>query len=63
MRDMILGKKAHDWDLATDAAPDEIIKIFKETKQKVSVIPTGIKHGTVTVLFRGHSIEDRKSVV
>ncbi|GHV88212.1 HDIG domain-containing protein [Spirochaetia bacterium] len=51
MRDLFLGKKAQDWDLATDAKPEEVTAIFRR------VIPTGIKHGTVTVLYKGHSLE------
>lgn len=45
VRDSILGKLPHDYDICTDAKPDEIIKTFPDT------IPTGIKHGTVTVLM------------
>jgi tRNA nucleotidyltransferase/poly(A) polymerase len=51
VRDMLLGKKASDWDLATNASPEDVISFFKY------VIPTGIKHGTVTVLYKGKSIE------
>jgi tRNA nucleotidyltransferase/poly(A) polymerase len=51
VRDILRGKKAHDWDLATDARPEEVIALFKK------VIPTGIKHGTVTILYKGHSLE------
>ncbi len=51
VRDILLGKKASDWDLASDASPEEVMRFFKR------VIPTGIKHGTVTVLYKGHSIE------
>ena len=51
VRDMIRGKAASDWDLATNAQPEQVISIFHK------VIPTGIAHGTVTVLFMGHSIE------
>jgi putative nucleotidyltransferase with HDIG domain len=51
VRDILLGKKASDWDAATNASPEEVISFFKY------VIPTGIKHGTVTVLYKGHSIE------
>ena len=57
VRDMIRGKKAHDWDLASDALPEEVTDIFTKTKPKGKVFPTGIKHGTVTVLYRGHNIE------
>ncbi|MDR2942674.1 MAG: HD domain-containing protein [Treponema sp.] len=55
VRDMLMGKKVHDWDLATDALPEEVTAIVKSAKGKV--IPTGIKHGTVTVLYKKNSIE------
>jgi tRNA nucleotidyltransferase (CCA-adding enzyme) len=55
VRDMLMGKKIHDWDLATDALPEEVTAIVKGARGKV--IPTGIKHGTVTVLYKNHSIE------
>jgi tRNA nucleotidyltransferase/poly(A) polymerase len=52
---MLRGKKIHDWDLATDAAPEEVTAIIRAAKGKV--IPTGIKHGTVTVFYKNHSAE------
>ncbi len=51
VRDMIRGKKVSDYDLATNATPLEVSKIFKH------VIETGIEHGTVTVLFMGEQFE------
>lgn len=51
VRDYILKIDNEDYDFTTDATPEEIISIFKTT------IPTGIKHGTVTVLFKGNSFE------
>ena len=45
VRDIVRGKKASDWDLATDAQPEQVCALFKR------VIPTGIEHGTVTVIF------------
>lgn len=51
VRDMILGKEAHDWDVATNAEPIQVMKIFHK------VIPTGIAHGTVTVHFMKKEIE------
>lgn len=51
VRDSLLGKPASDWDAATDAKPEQVRRLFK------SVIPTGIQHGTVTVRWRGASIE------
>lgn len=51
VRDMLLGQKVSDFDLATNATPEQVMSIFKK------VIPTGIEHGTVTVLFMGTPIE------
>ncbi|MDR0628616.1 MAG: HD domain-containing protein [Treponema sp.] len=51
VRDLLRGHQAQDWDLATDALPSEVIALFPR------VIPTGIKHGTVTVHFQGRSLE------
>ncbi len=51
VRDMIRGKPAHDWDIATNAQPEQVMSIFHK------VIPTGIAHGTVTVHFMGEEIE------
>ena len=50
-RNMLLKRKIIDFDIATDASPDQVSRIFKR------VIPTGIKHGTVTVLFQGSQFE------
>ncbi len=51
VRDLLLGKQASDWDVTTDATPEEVKKIFPR------VIPTGIQHGTVTVLMHGEPYE------
>ena len=51
VRDMLLGQKVSDFDLATNATPEQVMSIFKK------VIPTGIEHGTVTVLFDGEPLE------
>ena len=45
VRDALLGRTPHDWDICTNAKPEEIIQLFGEE----NTIPTGIKHGTVTV--------------
>ena len=55
VRDMIRGKDIHDWDLATDALPQEVIDFVRRAGGKV--IPTGIKHGTVTVFYKKNSAE------
>ena len=51
VRDSLLGKEAKDIDITTSAKPDDIINIFENT------VPTGIKHGTVTVIIDGFAIE------
>jgi tRNA nucleotidyltransferase/poly(A) polymerase len=53
VRDLLRGRPAHDWDLATDARPEEVTAIFRNARPPSPVIPTGIKHGTVTVHYRG----------
>ncbi|MCL2410402.1 MAG: HD domain-containing protein [Treponema sp.] len=55
VRDMVMGKKIHDWDLATDALPREVTSLMRQVRAKV--IPTGIKHGTVTVIYKNHNTE------
>jgi len=51
LRDSYLKRNVCDIDIATDATPYDVIKLFRRT------IPTGIKHGTVTISFRGRMIE------
>ena len=51
VRDLLLGKTVSDWDVATDARPDEVMKLFPR------VVPTGIEHGTVTVVIKGTPYE------
>jgi tRNA nucleotidyltransferase (CCA-adding enzyme) len=51
IRNLLLGKKINDFDIATDALPEQVNQLFRK------VIPTGIQHGTVTVLFKTHQFE------
>lgn len=51
VRDLILNKIPHEYDLAVSISPEKMQKIFKRT------VPTGIKHGTITVLFQDRSYE------
>lgn len=51
VRDALLGRPIHDVDIATSALPEQVQHLFERT------IPTGIKHGTVTVLYGGQSYE------
>lgn len=46
-----MGREASDWDLATSALPGEVQRTFRRT------IPTGLQHGTVTVMHRGEGYE------
>ena len=55
VRDMLRGKKIHDWDLATNALPDEVTAIVRRKGGKV--VPTGIKHGTVTIFYKNQTAE------
>lgn len=47
VRDSLMGNEPGDWDITTNATPDETANIFKNYK----IIETGIKHGTVTVII------------
>jgi len=51
VRDLLRGREANDWDVATDARPPELLTIFPRA------IPTGIEHGTVTVVKDGRHYE------
>lgn len=51
VRDSVLGKPVADWDVCTDARPEELMKLFPRA------IPTGLQHGTVTLVMRGHHYE------
>lgn len=51
VRDALMGRRPHDWDVCTDALPGAVLSIFRCSK------PTGIKHGTVTVRCGKQSVE------
>lgn len=51
VRDLLIGHEAYDFDFATDARPNDVMKLFKR------VAPTGIKHGTVTLIIEGQTYE------
>lgn len=53
LRDAMISKEAHDWDITCSARPDEVMALFEDYR----VIPTGLKHGTVTVISDGEPIE------
>lgn len=51
VRDLLRREKPKDFDVATSATPQAVGKVFRR------VIPTGIEHGTVTVVQRGVHVE------
>ena len=53
VRDHLMGRRINDYDVCTDALPNEVKEVFSGFK----VIETGIKHGTVTVLIDSASVE------
>ena len=46
VRDSILGREPHDWDICTSATPEQMLEVFKERR----AIETGLQHGTITVV-------------
>ncbi|MEZ4359085.1 MAG: hypothetical protein R3B48_02820 [Kofleriaceae bacterium] len=51
VRDALLGRAAGDWDVASSASPEEVMALFRRT------VPTGIAHGTVTVLTGAREVD------
>ncbi|HCX03551.1 MAG TPA: CCA tRNA nucleotidyltransferase [Clostridiales bacterium] len=51
VRDYLLGYDINDYDIATDAKPEEVTEIFEK------VIPTGVKYGTVTLVYNNKNYE------
>ena len=51
VRDLLLGRPVGDWDVATDARPEQVMRVFRR------VVPTGMAHGTVTVMLGDEGYE------
>ena len=51
VRDTLLSRPIHDWDAATSALPEQVLALFPRT------VPTGLPHGTVTVLSDAGPVE------
>lgn len=51
VRDMLMSRRPLDWDICTSALPEQVAAVFPRAR------PTGIKHGTVTVLLHGSRAE------
>lgn len=52
VRDLLLGRTPQDWDVTTSAAPERVMELFG-----ADALPTGLKHGTVTVRAGGLAVE------
>ena len=53
VRDSLLERTAHDWDLCTSALPQQVMELFGAAQ----CIPTGLQHGTVTIKYGGQLYE------
>lgn len=53
VRNMMLGMSVDDFDITTNALPNETKSLFPD----FTVVETGIKHGTVTVVINGENVE------
>jgi tRNA nucleotidyltransferase (CCA-adding enzyme) len=53
VRDLVLGREPKDFDIATSARPEAVLARFGQRY----AIPTGLQHGTVTVLTGARSVE------
>jgi len=53
LRDILMGKAPHDWDIATSAIPEQVMACFPTQR----IITTGLKHGTVTIMQGGIGYE------
>lgn len=53
VRDRIMGRTPGDYDIATSAEPEETLRVF----EGVRTAPTGLKHGTVMVIYEGMPME------
>ena len=54
IRDLLIGKSPKDWDVATNALPELVMQLFNSG---FKVIPTGLHHGTVTIVLDNDNIE------
>lgn len=55
VRDCLMGNQPHDWDICTSATPAQVKQVFAD--KPYTVVPAGIKHGTVMVVAHGRPYE------
>lgn len=53
VRDSLMGRTPKDWDVCTNALPEDVLRVFR----RFHVIKTGLKHGTVTVMVQQQPVE------
>ncbi len=53
VRDCLMGREPADWDVCTNATPQEVLRVFR----RFPVIKTGLKHGTLTVRSMQQNVE------
>lgn len=53
VRDSILDRDPKDWDICTSATPEQVMEVFKDKH----IIPTGLQHGTITIMINGIGYE------
>lgn len=53
VRDSILHRPVHDYDITTSATPAEVMEVFADKR----IVETGLKHGTVTIMIDGEAYE------
>lgn len=53
VRDSLLGRQPNDWDVCTNALPEDVLRVFR----RFHVIKTGLQHGTVTVMSDKQPVE------
>lgn len=55
VRDSLMGRTPYDWDITTSACPEKTLEIFE--REGIRTLPTGLKHGTVSVLLGNEIFE------
>lgn len=55
VRDLLLDRSVHDFDITTNCLPDELLTIAKQ--DNITVVPTGLQHGTVTFIIDKEPVE------
>jgi tRNA nucleotidyltransferase (CCA-adding enzyme) len=51
VRDSLLNRPVKDWDITTNATPDQVKKVIKNAFPNFKILDTGLKHGTVTIMM------------